>query len=142
MTRTLTEDERALMQHVTMWGSDGYPVRKLGRKWIWGEWRSVKGPPTVFRTKRAAVESFERYLDFLRMILGEEAGERARTEQEWHRAQVSCLHEGRTLLGDVWGVATDRATGRPVLQVHHFNGEPWPINPTPDRVTDLRAVSS
>jgi len=60
------------MTHVSMWGSDGYPVRKLGRGWTWGPWRSVKGPPTVFQTKRAAVASFEAFLGVLREALGSE----------------------------------------------------------------------
>lgn len=64
MYATLTEDENALLTHVSMWGSDGYPVHKLGRGWTW-EYRGIKGPPVVFKTKRAAVESFERYHECL-----------------------------------------------------------------------------
>lgn len=43
----------------------GYPVRKLGRGWTWGPWRTVNGPPTKFKTKREATESFERFYDIL-----------------------------------------------------------------------------
>lgn len=58
MARGLTEDERALMQHVSRWGSDGYPVQKCGsRHWSWGEFLSVKGPPVVFKTSAYAVAS-------------------------------------------------------------------------------------
>lgn len=63
--RTVTEDERSLVNHVCRWGSDGYPVRKLGRGWIWGDWKSIKGPPTIFKTRREATASFERFLDVL-----------------------------------------------------------------------------
>ncbi len=66
MNRVVTEDERALLEQVIRWGSDGYPIAKLGRGWAWGPWRSVNGPPTIFRTKREAVAHFERFLDVLR----------------------------------------------------------------------------
>jgi len=59
----LTDDEAALLYHVTRWGSDGYPVRKLGRGWIVDQWRSVKGPPVVYKTKRAAVAQFDAWLE-------------------------------------------------------------------------------
>ena len=63
--RGLSEDERALLTHVSLWGATGYPVRKLGRGgWIW-EFRGIKGPPTVFKTKAAAVASFEAFYDVL-----------------------------------------------------------------------------
>jgi hypothetical protein len=55
----LTDDEAALLYHVIQYGSDGYPVEKSGRCWIVRDWRSVKGPPIVFKTKRAAVAQFE-----------------------------------------------------------------------------------
>lgn len=57
--RGLTDDERSLLTHVTMWGSDGYPVCKVGRGWTWG-YRGIKGP-VVFKTKREAVASFEAF---------------------------------------------------------------------------------
>ena len=63
--RGITEDERALVQHVTRWGSDGYPVRRVGRHWHVDSWRSVPGFPCVFRTKRDAVAAFERFHEVL-----------------------------------------------------------------------------
>ena len=61
MYANLTEDENALMTHISRWGSDGYPIRRLApAKYIW-EYRGIKGPPVVFGTKRAAVASFEAY---------------------------------------------------------------------------------
>jgi len=65
--RGITEDERALLNHVTRWGSDGYPVEKCGKRgWHVRQWRSVKGPPCVFKTKRAAVAHVEAFLEILR----------------------------------------------------------------------------
>lgn len=61
--RPLTEDERWLVDHVSMWGSDGYPVRKRGNHWSW-DCRSLKSP-TVYKTKREATAAFEAYLDVL-----------------------------------------------------------------------------
>lgn len=63
--RGISEDERALLKHWSMFGAAGYPVRKLGRGWAWGPWRSVNGPPTVFKTRREAMASFERFVDVL-----------------------------------------------------------------------------
>lgn len=76
--RGLSVDECALLQHVMLWGSHGYPIHRLTRGggrisqgrghtmgWTW-DYRTIKGPPTVFKTKRAAVESVERFLDILR----------------------------------------------------------------------------
>lgn len=62
----LTEDERAILNHNCRWGSDGYPIRKFrSGGWSWGPWRSINGPPVVFKTKREAVASFEAYIDIL-----------------------------------------------------------------------------
>ena len=69
--RGLSEDERALMVVISRFGSDGYPIRKLGRGWAW-DFRSVKGPPVVFKTKREAVASFEAFMGVLREAYSEE----------------------------------------------------------------------
>lgn len=61
----ISEDEKDLLAHISMWGSDGYPVSKIGRGWTWGPYRSIKGRPTIFKTKREAVASFEQYHDIL-----------------------------------------------------------------------------
>lgn len=55
----LTDDEAALLTHITRWGSDGYPIEKLGRKWVWRQWRGVKGSPVLYKTKKEAVAVFE-----------------------------------------------------------------------------------
>lgn len=75
--RGITDDERWLVNHVLRWGSDGYPVQKLGRGWTWVT-EAVKGPPTIFKTKREATESFERFLEILHEELRDESVERAR----------------------------------------------------------------
>jgi hypothetical protein len=64
-TRQITEGERRLLQHISQWGSEGYPIQKVGRGWTWGA-DGVRGPPVLFKTKREAIESFEKYLDILR----------------------------------------------------------------------------
>lgn len=63
---SLSEAESNFLQHMTRWGSDGYPIRKVGKRhWIWEECLGVSGPLTVFHTKGAAYEAIERYLDVL-----------------------------------------------------------------------------
>jgi len=76
-TRPVTENERRLVSHVMMWGSDSYPVRKVGSRWIVDEFFGCKGAPTTFKTKREATASFEAFLDILIDSLGEEARQRA-----------------------------------------------------------------
>lgn len=61
----LTQAEADWLQHVTMYGSDGYPVQKVGRSWQWLEAFGVKGAPTVYKTKREAVAACSRYEDIL-----------------------------------------------------------------------------
>ena len=74
--RPLTDDERDLMAHIAMWGSAGYPVRKVGsRHWSW-DYRSLS-TPRVYPTKREATRSFEAYMDVLRDCAGAEARRRA-----------------------------------------------------------------
>ena len=59
--RGLTDDEKQLLGHVTRWGSDGYPIRKYSKGWMWGPFLSIQGPPVVFKTKREAIASFEAF---------------------------------------------------------------------------------
>jgi hypothetical protein len=98
MSRRLNDAERRLMNHVNMWGSAGYPIRKLGAgRWVWGT-DDVKGPPTVFKTKTAAVESFKAWRDLMCEYLGEEAKERAIADlraRGWteEEIQAACARE-------------------------------------------------
>lgn len=71
-----SEDERALLQHVRMWGVQGYPIEKLRRGWIWRDWLGVRGSPIVYKTRRDVVAAFERWLDLMALRLGEEARRR------------------------------------------------------------------
>lgn len=66
-TRALTDRERRLITHVGMFGSDGYPVSKVGSK----HW-AYEGGPRVFPTKREAVAAFEAYFDVLLDLLAVE----------------------------------------------------------------------
>lgn len=61
----LTEAEQQVLTHNSMWGSDGYPLRKLKSGWAWGPVFGINGPPKVFKTKREAAASFEAYIDIL-----------------------------------------------------------------------------
>lgn len=65
-TSGMNPNERQFLNHMHMWGSDAYPVRKLSNgKWIWDEFFGVKGAPIVYRTKRECVAAIERYIDVL-----------------------------------------------------------------------------
>jgi len=74
--RTLSDDERWLLTQINLWGSDAYPIRKSGCRWTWGPVRSINGPPAVYKTKRGAVVSFERFIDVLIEASGDEARRR------------------------------------------------------------------
>ena len=68
--RGISEKEKELLSHISRWGSDGYPIMKTKNgKWLWYEFFEVKGAPTVYKTKRAAVEAFEAFLGILRDAL-------------------------------------------------------------------------
>lgn len=63
---TISRSELDFLAHMMMWGSAGYPVRKVGNgRWIWDDFLGVKGAPTVYKTKRDAVAAVERYIDIL-----------------------------------------------------------------------------
>ena len=61
----LTQAESDFLGHMMRFGSDGYPVQKAGRNWQWVEFWGIKGAPTTYKTKRAAFEAVERYIDVL-----------------------------------------------------------------------------
>lgn len=61
----LTEDQDWILGHWSMFGSDGYPVRKIGRKWQVVGQRGHGAFPTVFNTKREAVAAWEGYIGIL-----------------------------------------------------------------------------
>ena len=61
----LTEDENFIIGHISMFGSDAYPVRKMGGKWFVTGLRGIGAFPTAFKTKREAVARFELFHDLL-----------------------------------------------------------------------------
>lgn len=46
------------------------------------------------------------------------------------RAHVTLAIDGRVLLGEVVDAWYDKASGCVRLRVRHFNGEPWPCEPS------------
>ena len=70
----LTESERTALTHWSMWGSDGYPVRKLGRGWTID---STLAPFPIMRTKAEAVGRWETLIACLISLSGLEAQERS-----------------------------------------------------------------
>lgn len=65
MASTMTKPEQDFMRHMSMHGSAGYPVQKIGRGWHWMDFWGVKGAPVVYKTKREAVAAVKRYIDIL-----------------------------------------------------------------------------
>jgi hypothetical protein len=63
MHLNLSDDESSLLTHVMMWGSDGYPIKRLGHGWTWN-YRSISHPK-IFKTKREAIVSFEAFESIL-----------------------------------------------------------------------------
>lgn len=61
----LSQAESDFLGHVMMFGSEGYPVRKVGRAWHWQDFWGVKGAPTTYKTKRDAFAAVGRYIEVL-----------------------------------------------------------------------------
>lgn len=61
----LTQAESDFLNHITMWGSAGYPIDKVKGGWVWREAFGVKGAPTVYKTKKAAAKAIEAYCGIL-----------------------------------------------------------------------------
>jgi len=57
----ISEDEYALLNHVMMWGSGGYPIDRIRHRWVWSDYRGVRGSPIRYKTKREATAAFERW---------------------------------------------------------------------------------
>lgn len=61
-----TEAERHFHNHISMWGSAGYPVRKLRNgKWLFEKMYGAGGTPIVYATKREAVAAVEACIEIL-----------------------------------------------------------------------------
>jgi hypothetical protein len=69
----LTNQELDELTRWSRWGSDGYPIQKIGRHWsIDRPWDS-----RCFKTKREATEAWEIYIAILIRLSGLAAYERA-----------------------------------------------------------------
>jgi hypothetical protein len=65
----LTELESFMLNHISRFGSTGYPVQKVGShhwSWQYGNGDDSHACPVVFPTKKQAVASFEGHLEILR----------------------------------------------------------------------------
>lgn len=85
--RTLTEDETAASNHACRYGSDGWPVRKVGRGWTWD--RGTLSAPCLYRTRREAEDSWQVHLAIFRRIGGLQAQQRAIAEHAARAAEVT-----------------------------------------------------
>lgn len=97
-SRPLTEKERFLLNHITMFGIDGAPIAKMGRKWM----LSYPEETVMFATKREALEAFDRYFEMLLDLNRHEAAaavaaERAADVAEMHarRARFDARHKAQ-----------------------------------------------
>lgn len=64
MTTGLTSNETLFLTHMSRYG--GYrPVHKYGRKWGWVTFCGVGGSPTLYKTKRAAHQAVNQFIDSL-----------------------------------------------------------------------------
>lgn len=82
LVEPLTDGEKRLMTHVSMFGSDGYPIRKLGNRWIVDLEAYGRNHPGMFLTKRAAVKAFESFEETLRDRSAADAMRRAGATQD------------------------------------------------------------
>lgn len=63
---TINEAELAFLNHIQRWGSQGYPIRKSGRRWSFERLHGAGGSPVLYPTKGAASAAVELYLSQLR----------------------------------------------------------------------------
>jgi len=66
MYATLSKGENEWLTHMSMFGADGYPIRKIGSHWTYERAFGVGGTPTTYKTKKAAVAACELFYDILR----------------------------------------------------------------------------
>jgi hypothetical protein len=75
----LTADEQQALRHTSMWGSDGYPIRKLGRKWTIEH--VAARTAGLYATKRDAVNAWEILIAKWIRLAGLEARAQALSER-------------------------------------------------------------
>ena len=56
------------LNHLSMFGSDAYSVRKLGSKWVCDDFFGNGVSPVCYKTKREAVAQFELFYGVLRDV--------------------------------------------------------------------------
>ena len=61
----LTDGEHAWLKHMQRFGSAGYPVKRMGRKWWVDQAFGAGGCPSPFKTKTEAIGFCDRYLQVL-----------------------------------------------------------------------------
>lgn len=67
MYPALSENENKVLQHISMHGMSGYPIRRFKTgKWYVDRMYGVGGFPDCFDTRAAAIERFELYMTGLR----------------------------------------------------------------------------
>ena len=71
----LTSDELSILNHDARWGSDGYPIFRLGAGWSYE--RLGHSSPIIYPTKREAIIAWEIIVSTLLALSGLEARERA-----------------------------------------------------------------
>lgn len=74
----LSDDEKSALAHWSRWGSDGYPVRKMGRWWVVEH--SLMSTSGMFKTKGEAFDAWETIIAKLVAMSGLEAYDRAVAE--------------------------------------------------------------
>lgn len=91
---TILESEWNWLQHVSRWGADSYPVRKLGRKWEFQRMYNAGGCPSLFKTKREAVARVELYYD---MLLDKNAGRAPGTTTARRQSEAAARERGEAV---------------------------------------------
>jgi len=62
----LSQAEANFYRHMERWGSESYPIiKRRSGHWTWHEFCSVRGCPSPYKTKKAAVAAIELYLSIL-----------------------------------------------------------------------------
>lgn len=112
-----------------------YPASRAGQGvsdfvekfWFWKKAVSPAGPSHGHARKKSPTQLDREIVE----ALAAPTTEAARLGLRW--LHVKMKHKGRELLGTIKDVRRDQA-GKLHLIVHHFNGEPWPLEPAASKV--------
>lgn len=61
----LNKDQEFILDHWTKWGLAGYPIEKVGRKWLVRGQKGCGYFPILLKTKAEAIETWEGYIRIL-----------------------------------------------------------------------------